>query len=67
VELSEDWNERIALNPESPPDPAELDVFSDLINSNCWAAECEDGRLLPIAEAPVFLKEGEVSWRFMAE
>jgi hypothetical protein len=65
VELSKDWNDRIVRNPAAPPDPAEFDVFSDLVNSNCWTAECDDGQLHPIAEAPVFFKEGEVSWRFM--
>ena len=64
IALSKDWNDRCARDPKNPPDEGEFNEFSDLIKPQCWSVEFKEGKSRFIAEAPIFLAQGEVSWYF---
>lgn len=66
IEFCEDWNDRNLADPEHPPDPAEFDRFSDLIESELWVIKGGDGMDAQILKAPVFFASGEITWRGVA-
>jgi hypothetical protein len=65
VLFCEAWNERLKNSNETggpPPEAAEFDDFSDIINSRSWTVRAPDGETAAIVEAPVFLRGGDVTW-----
>lgn len=63
IEFCRDWNSRVESNPHDPPDPAEFDQYSDLLKSGLWSVKSAQGDVWQINEAPVFSRDGDVSWR----
>jgi len=62
IGFCKEWNER-ARNRSDPPDAAEFDQFSDLLQSGQWMTKDSSGRANIVAEAPVFFEGGDVTWR----
>ena len=65
VAFSQDWNERALSQRENPPEPADFGAFEDLIADGLWTVSHASGNRHRIAEAPVFLRSGELSWRLV--
>jgi hypothetical protein len=63
IEFCQDWNNRVESNPNEPPDPSEFDQYSDLLKSGLWSVKSAQGDVWHVAEAPVFSRDGDVSWR----
>ena len=59
IALCVDWHDRI----DSDPDAAEFEAFDDVVNQSAWFIMCDDGTRHLIHAAPVFLADGEISWR----
>ncbi len=62
VEFCIEWNERARACAETA-DPAEFNRFSAVVEDGRWQAVELDGTALRIAEAPVFFRGGDVTWR----
>jgi hypothetical protein len=62
-DFSEDWNERLYHNQDSPPDAAEFDEYVDLVDSAEWAIVNHDEGISHHVDAPVFFKGGEFTCR----
>lgn len=60
IEFCIDWNER--LQGSDPANSDEFDKYSNIIRSGQWTIETTDGKKYKITEAPVFFKDGEISW-----
>jgi hypothetical protein len=56
----EEWHQRLAA---PSTDPCEFDHYSDVIKSGLWETQAETGENWQIAEAPLFLLGGDVTWR----
>ena len=61
IHFVEDWNERVRR--DDPADPGEFEQYSDLVQSGLWSTKDEGGVVSAIAEAPVFFRGGDISWR----
>jgi len=58
----EDWNERVRRDDPSS-NVSEFDAYADLLTSGRWATKTADGKTSQIDQAPVFFKNGEMSWK----
>lgn len=62
IDFSKDWNYKLTLNNENPPDASEFDQFNDFINNCVWSIEKNEGNHYKISKAPIFY-DNEISWR----
>lgn len=58
IEFCQAWHERLR-NDSEPPSASEFDRFADI--AGIWHVAMADGRLLGVADHPVFV-ESELSW-----
>jgi hypothetical protein len=63
IDFCQDWNYRVESNPNDPPDASEFEKYSDVLKSGLWCVKSPQGNVWQITEAPVFSRNGEVSWR----
>jgi hypothetical protein len=61
--FAEDWNDRWNADIDNPPDPAEFDAYSDLLQPNVWSLVATDGATYSLDNAPTFVGNKEISWK----
>jgi len=61
IEFSEEWNERTKRNEAASPD--EFERYGDMLRSGLWLVKTRDGASERIETAPVFFRNGEISWQ----
>ena len=63
VTFAEDWLDRLNRNINSPPDAAEFDQFSDLMQPKVWQMRSSDGTIIhSLDDAPTIVGGQELCW-----